>query len=258
MTMKALAFDPKHRYQTALAFQEDIDEFLRQIPDAPSSHDIAKFISDLFDDERQAMAEVIRMAMATPNLRTPTLHDTDEHEPALTSKVRRRMSFRNLTTFTVITASLTVLAVILLRLATGDARPLTKDRAIESPRSVTLRVSATPSDAVLTVDNWPTHENPVTLRLPEDTLQHEIRAVLRGYETVSRFVRLERDLSLDLVLQKTATPASLVPAGQNSSTNGDNATARRKKVNAASGADSSCDPPHYYKDGLKYFKRHCL
>ncbi|HEY5955811.1 MAG TPA: serine/threonine-protein kinase [Polyangiaceae bacterium] len=258
MTMKALAFDPKHRYQTALAFQEDIDDFLREISNVPSSHDISKFVSDLFAQEREVMASVIRTAMTTPSLQTPALHAVDVDEPSLLSWFKRRLSLGRSTKIATIAAASVVIGIVAIRLLHGRAGPVTMDGAVDTPRLVTLRIAAAPSGAVLTVDNRPTEQNPASLRLPADNRQHEVRAALSGYETVSRFVRLERDLSLLLALQPTATVASAAPASSNAPTSGGKATTRRKKTNTTGGADVSCDPPHYYKDGLKYFKRHCL
>lgn len=266
ITMKALAYDPKNRFQTALEFQAAIDDVLRQLPDAPSSDDISKFVSELFEKERQAMAEIIRAAMARPNGRSSAQRELAKRTPSLASMVRRRTPLRPLIAVGIITTLLTVMGAA-SRGFSNDTKSVSRASLAASPHSVMLRISATPSNAALTVDNWPTHENPVTLRLPQDDQPHEVRAVLTGYESVTRIIRLERDLSLDLVSRKAATAvASTAAAGtasaSNDSTNtslvasGHNVMTRQRKASART--DNSCNPPHYYKDGLKYFKPQCL
>jgi serine/threonine protein kinase len=257
MTMKALAFDPKHRYQTALEFQEAIEEYLRHIACAPSSQEIAEFVSGLFEQERRAMADVIRMAMTKPQVRSPSLRDTDENERTHNSIIRRRTSSKSVIVTGMISAVLVVAAIASLRLLI--ARGTTANAHGLEPRdSVTLRVAVVPSSAVIVVDNWPTHENPATLRLSRDSRAHEIRAALTGYESVRRLVHLEQDLTLDLVLQPTTAGATSATTPSTALPNGDSSIPRQRKATATRSPSETCDPPYYYRDGLKYFKRSCL
>ena len=125
---------------------------------------------------------------------------------------------------------------------------------------IQIRISAEPTGATLSVDGRTLDGNPAALTLAGDTLDHEVRATLSGYETYKKAVHFDRDLSLEIMLQPVAavpapsestdgvivSPKPTVPAQVNS------------KPSPKKAAKTNCDPPFIYENGIKTFKPGCL
>lgn len=62
IVMKALARDPDERYQTAGAMRDDLQDFLAVKSDTSIRQDLGNYVTNLFDDHRQEIADVIREA----------------------------------------------------------------------------------------------------------------------------------------------------------------------------------------------------
>lgn len=264
MTLKALAFEPADRYQTALDLQIAVDEFLlQQFEGGPSSREIGAFVAELFAVQRRQRAEAIRAAMSLPGTLPTPAEGADNTIAAVSVPARTRSAIRSLGLAGVVTTLVAFggagisLLVKTRPKETGQVDNVTA----EAHRSVSLRISVVPREAVVSVDNWPTHENPVLLRLPQDHLDHEVRAVLSGYESITRFVRLDSDLSLDLVLRKASPEVESkthVDVGVAPPTRQSSPPANREALRSAPTANGACNPPYYFKDGVKLFRPECL
>jgi hypothetical protein len=123
-------------------------------------------------------------------------------------------------------------------------------------------LAATPSTASLAVDGRTLTENPASLTVGVDDRDHEIRATLAGYEPYVRTVRFERDLSLDIMLQPSASPA--VPSPELPSAAAPRPAVKggrslpRAPVPITKSAKPNCDPPFYFDNGIKVYKPGCL
>jgi eukaryotic-like serine/threonine-protein kinase len=265
IVMKAMAFDPKDRYPTAFDLQKAIDEMLLQMPDAPSTREIATFVSELFAEQRKAMADLIGTAMSMPSLRLPHARSVPRTGASLRLPVRARSMARQLSVAGILSSVLVAGGVATWQLSLpgvgADSKPET---AAQNPQLVTLRVSVSPRDAVMSIDQQLTRENPVTLRLPRDGVEHEVRATRLGYEPISKFVRLDNDLSLDLVLAKVASrsapqvPATPGPIPSAPPGSVESSRHHAKRTRATDPPNHSCDPPFYYQSGMKIFNPKCL
>ena len=76
------------------------------------------------------------------------------------------------------------------------ARPPTPTADVE------LNIGASPPDARLFLDDRPLESNPYKGNLPGDAKPHQLRVEARGYATQSRSITLDRNVVLELALQK--------------------------------------------------------
>ncbi|HEY4116545.1 MAG TPA: protein kinase, partial [Byssovorax sp.] len=115
------------------------------------------------------------------------------------------------------------LAVVFWVMTRGQAAPAaaTTTAAPAAPPSATassaaaaptgdveLRVSATPSDAKIFVDDVLVKGNPYRGKLPRGDVTHTVRAEAEGYTTHTRTVTSMKDLDLELALQKDEKPSA--------------------------------------------------
>lgn len=87
------------------------------------------------------------------------------------------------------------------------AAPATTPEAV--PTDVHVSILTTPPDAQVTIDHarlW----TPADTKMTRDKLEHTVRVEAAGYDPVTETVRFERDVTMKVVLKKTAPP---VPSG---------------------------------------------
>jgi eukaryotic-like serine/threonine-protein kinase len=97
--------------------------------------------------------------------------------------------------------------------ATAQAEPTSARSTGEGAAEITARFSATPANAVLTLDDKALPENPFTGKYPRDKLVHRLRAAAPGHEVVTRELTFDADVQADLLLAPVAA-ASSAPARQ--------------------------------------------
>lgn len=129
-----------------------------------------------------------------------------------------------------------------------------------STTEVEVHLAVFPIGATLSLDGRTLLDNPAVLTVIPDTREHEIRATMRGYETYSKTVRFERDLSLDIMLQAAnapTTPTASDSTKSNASTLSVKGGVRRPAA-AGKKEKTNCSPPFYFDNGIKVFKPDCL
>ena len=94
-----------------------------------------------------------------------------------------------------------------LRGSTASAPDTVADPSAPPTTVVTLAISVTPLDARVLLDGLPI-DNPTELDRPVDNLPHELRAEAVGYSTLTRAIRLERDLTVIVDLAVTQSDVS--------------------------------------------------
>lgn len=240
---RALALELDQRYQDAASFRADLDSFIdgsRKV----TSRDVGERVSQLFETEREEIAEVIRQemmdvtgpdalpaqpeTMQLPSLGsssagsgTPSSRGTDASDPGLPVHLspeaevgaERRWLFRAL-------AGVLLLGVIglaahsLVRQTEPDqlsAAPVASASA-QVDLKVRVHVEVHPAEATLILDGKTLASNPYRGSHPRDGEAHELRVSAPGYAPRSVQLRLDRDVDLRLELTLAKPPAQGVSA----------------------------------------------
>jgi hypothetical protein len=125
----------------------------------------------------------------------------------------------------------------------GTAQPETKTTADEK-RNVSLQVTAFPKEAAIYLDDARMTGNPVSLNVPADARQHQLRAEAAGYEPTSTVRTFDKDTEVVLTLKKrepSSTPS------------------RKRAIAPTPAGKANCNPPYFFdENGLKTFKPECL
>jgi serine/threonine protein kinase len=185
-------------------------------------------------------------------------------------------------------AGLAVLAVALVRTPAShtEVAPSSAAPAPTPPRAIHFMVRATPEHAALYLDGARLSTNPFTTSLPADEREHELRITADGFLPVTRNVRFDRDVELQLAL--AAAPPAQQPAiadedtGATSRSAPARTKAARKVTRGKRGAsgtkpeapvteaaaapapkpaevNDACNPPYVVNElGIKRYKRECL
>jgi eukaryotic-like serine/threonine-protein kinase len=216
----ALATSIEHRYQSARAFQEALEDWLKQKHASPDS---AEYLKRLFARRIIARRELIDSALKT-EFAPSALHmlvkpaPSDSNVSSSFAGRRRAVSSRSVPPPKKV-AGPAIVAALLLVLVCGVGFLLLKPRAREvsppapvvvAPRPV-LVVESSPAGADLAVDGVDRGKTPLTLEL--DTGEHTLVVELDGYQPVTRTVRLPRrgervfvEVSLTQIPVPTPTP----------------------------------------------------
>jgi serine/threonine-protein kinase len=83
----------------------------------------------------------------------------------------------------------------------------------DKPERIEVRLSAQPSDAKLFLDGRALDQNPFVGSFPADQKDHELRIEAEGHETVTRRISFERDVMIELSLEKSASKKTAGPVG---------------------------------------------
>jgi serine/threonine-protein kinase len=128
----------------------------------------------------------------------------------------------------------------------------TATTATKSPEQVKLRITASPANAKLLLDDVPITPNPYSTSLPADGATHTIRAEAAGYEAESQIFASDKDANFTLSLKAADK------SGQKTQ-----AQSKRRVQPAISGsaakAEPNCTPAYIVDDdGIKMFKAECM
>ena len=272
IVMRALAPQAQARYATALELRYDLERYLADKSPATSLRDVSELMLGTFVAQREARKRQIHQAMSSaPSEAPPPI--PDGIEPLLRSATgisadKLVASPRRSPALWVALGAL-LLAVIGMGgvYAYFSAQKARSQQQVSTnpatPTRVQIRISASPTAAALFVDGRKLDENTATLTVIHDSVDHEIRATAAGYQDYRKFVRFERDVSLEVMLQPVASapaasaagdvvfanPKANVPPPVNNS---------RASSSAPKKTKSNCDPPFYYEGGIKTYKPGCL
>ncbi|HEY4157128.1 MAG TPA: serine/threonine-protein kinase [Polyangiaceae bacterium] len=288
LVMKALAPTPEQRFSTALELETRIDELLSDMSVRVSPRDIGRFVATCFartrtsiqgkiqaafgDDDTKTM-ELVLVAGAT-TLTAPGFASNASEEPA---RRGARARVQRVAAFAVALAAFVWLVSHRQERATTAApsRAAVVSTAMPSasppalPKPVTVRVTAFPADAALSLDGTALTSNPFHGEFPRDARDHLVRVSAAGYEPAVATAHFDDDVELVLVLKKQLAPRNVEPGSA------EPRAAAKRAVNPASPASparaaspasaasltsaANCTPPYTIDArGIKKFKSECL
>ncbi|HEY3495693.1 MAG TPA: serine/threonine-protein kinase [Polyangiaceae bacterium] len=295
IVMKALATDPRDRYQTALEIQQDLEAYLEMFGDQIKQKDIARYVSALFADRRaeiQALVErQLALAVTDESSRSRSIVSSDGR----TTSTGTRPSFVP----TIVaepspekgsTGLKVVLALGAVLLAVGGFYFLRSRAEAEAPKPVvaqpvpqaaptattaTVEFRATPPEAKLFLDGQPLPSNPTSRVLEIDGAIHRLKAEADGFATATAEFKATRDTVLELSLNALTESPSPVEAPSSSASSKKPSGGRNWKrppeppvappptptptPTPATGKPASCAAPFFVdKDGIKRIRPECL
>ena len=278
--MKALAPDPEGRYRSALELKQAVDGYLARNYPATTVAELGEIVATLFEKQREARSKHIHMALTAPlSEPPPPISDapqTTSHDTHLTARVIEDERRKTIILTAAIAAGTLLLVfsgmLVLLRWHGNSATVTTlsapsKVATVQPSAQAQIRLSASPANALLTLDGALVSGNPAVLTVLVDGREHDIRATAPGYAPDGRRVRFERDLSLEIALSaqvSAATEQASAPISSVTSTSPrpERADSVRKKsstVRVPNPTQSgTCNPPYYFENGLKHYKLGCL
>lgn len=282
---RALSLDREARYESALDFQSDLDQYLATLGGALRNRDIGRALGKMFDDVREERRRTIEQQLA----RSDTLHDIQlsslplpeltsfsnvpGRNPLATSRIRPGPKL--LVALALLTMGLfaTVLfwpqspttpKVAPPKAAKNDAPlPRASIRSTDIPDTIALRITAFPRRARLILDGEPLSTNPHVHRvLREANERHELVVEADGFVPEERVLTFSHDQEFVLTLHpvapkpKTAPVVAPKPRIQPSPPP---SPARVPRPDPEASPQSPCEKPFYYDHrGIKKYRPECL
>lgn len=280
---RALSFAPEDRYTTALEFQTTLDQYLSTLGGALRNRDIGRALSKMFDDVREERRTTIEQQLA----RQDTLHDIQLIEsplPELTSfsnvEAPRPLGSYRFRAGPKLLVFLALLAMSIFALTlfwpSGErnvaSRPkddveLSKKEPPPTPptapETISLRVTAFPRDAKLTLDGVVLPNNPHAARVARDKMhRHPLLVEAKGYQSESHYLVFSEDQDLVVTLQPAdlswkkpvaarPTPRPKMPRPSQPPPDETAAEVEAPKPN--------CSTPFFYDErGVKKYRPECL
>lgn len=147
--------------------------------------------------------------------------------------------------------------------ATQEAAP-----AAAAPALRALSIDVTPRDARITVDGKPVSGNPAVSNVTVGS-EHVVRVEREGYLPSERNVQVNDNLAMNVNLAPSEQPEAVAPAPPKAEPRAQAGRVVRRAPHAApsaakaapsTGRDTSkdCDPPFYFKGGIKTYKPGCI
>lgn len=282
---KALAYVRENRYQTIAVMQREIEAYMAAHSMRVTTQEIGRQIAEWFGDERVQAQHLIEshlsndtyvswsritttlpgeFASQTPPLATATLTVRDLPRGTFSSiqaepnKKTPRWSRR-----AGLPLGLLLLGAFALWLLPSRAAPppavyaSTAATAPAEVRNVTIRVTAFPATATVSIDDIASIENPYVRTVSPDDAWHELRVEAVGHKTSTQQIQFQSDL--EIVVSLDPEPPITEPVQRNGS-----AGMRRGQTPGHAQAPThepkpSCTPPYTYDArGVKHFKPECL
>ncbi|HZO14070.1 MAG TPA: serine/threonine-protein kinase, partial [Polyangiaceae bacterium] len=221
-----------------------IHEMRAKMAHGNANHELGEYIADLFADDRhdiqgkiehqmKALAEathpelieavqISRKITPSADQEAPTeLHDAADAESSHSSDAPMTatpgLSPSNRRLWFAAAAAVVVVGAVALAFNKDDAQPQTpvqpsapvQASAAPEPSSpneetVRVRVSVTPSDAIVTLDGKRLDGNPFDARMQRDDRTHTLTVEAPGHKTESHTISLARDVELDIELRSTS------------------------------------------------------
>jgi serine/threonine-protein kinase len=236
--MKALALSPGDRYANAAEFQAALEAWRKRLASHPTAADLGQMVESLAGDSRARIRAAVEAQVRKPPSpevtgSIPALWATGVSSP---SGVRLNSSFsesigalsamplpsrRSLLVFGGAVAGLLAalaVAVALARIIDPKPAPPAARVSASAPAAspsaafVSVKVSASPPEAKLYLDDAELFSNPTTAKFVRDGATHRIRATATGYQTKSQLLAFDSDeVSAELSLDPAPrTPRPLV------------------------------------------------
>jgi serine/threonine-protein kinase len=278
---KALAGERDERFGSALEMQAALDEYIDALDDPPHHRDLGKAVATLFAEERKQTRQVIEEQLSkvarlsqseyerVQPIELTTFASVSGAMPARTSFSDEQAQAARRTQAIGIAALLVTSLVLLVAFGWGYFRRpeaasvaaassivMPAPAAPELPKRVTVRVTAFPATAKLSLGGELLPSNPLVQsfqRDPARTLMLVAEAPAHQRET--RVIRLDQDCDVVLTLTPEA-PVSAVKIRPKAK------AARKESLTPAVTAavpEPDCNPPYFFDErGVKKYKPRCL
>jgi eukaryotic-like serine/threonine-protein kinase len=245
---KALSMRPEDRHATADELRLDIEQFLAESGKLVTARrQIAPMVGELFKDKRAEIRSIIEKQLASVEDGAPstdiTVVPTDStSNPSLSVSVRtqpvglpeppaasvatqtnanatvqapRSNSMRPVI-FVALAALVAVAAISIWKTSVSKAGASTTEA--KKVEDVSVRLSANPTTARVSLDDNPLQPLPLDIRVSRDDRLHHVRVEAEGYETRSQTLSFARDVVMTFELTRrgsdptTATSETKRPA----------------------------------------------
>jgi serine/threonine-protein kinase len=270
---RALAPDREQRYQTALDFELQLEEYLATRSHYASARELGKFMSERFAETRSAIEQRIENELghgessrppagsllprsATPSRTGYTASRSAPDEPPRSRLWIYAVAF--------VALGLAILAWGVREKPGRASNDSPAPSAAQSPRSVTISIEARPTTASIWLDDVPL-PNPYSAEHARDGELHRVRVAAPGYVTEDTEVRFDADVRMFRSLLPERAPeissgsvvsTAALPPHAHPTAPAANAPSARASTPAP---PASCDPPYYLDArGIKKFKPECL
>ncbi len=284
---RALTLDPEDRYETALEFQSDLEEYISTLGAPLKNSDLGRALSKMFDDVRKERSLTIETQLSRTSATLIALGPQNPL-PELTSFSNIRLAKRpplstRLTIPALILGGLLCFGCFLFALWWPALGENTKPPSPITPaqETVRIRITAFPMTAQLLLDGTPLNENPSASDYEKDNAkEHIVDISAEGYLT-QRYILVfdqNRDLVAALVREdpdklsavpeteaeietvaaprKSLTPPAPVPPASRIAPK---TPPLPQPAGASTAGASDCSPPYYYDArGIKKYRPECL
>jgi serine/threonine-protein kinase len=282
---RATAGEPADRYQSALEMQQALDAYRRRLPRVCSPRDVGEALAQAFAEDRAAEREHVRLALKDPSIPPPPVSDPI---PGSDTEVTPPDTSRAALWWLAAAAIIGLAAFAGSKYLNAPApAPATDAPSEATPRSARLVFRVSPAQARVEIDGTPRGTGHFEITVPADTSDHRVVVSAPGHASASRLVRFDREQTLDFTLlpEPAATPAPSEPDSSTSASNdtpesGSEASKSGRKSRRAAPAPrrasptepktaapepekttqtpADCDPPYYFKNGVKTYRSECL
>jgi serine/threonine-protein kinase len=220
--MRALAFEPRDRFATALEFKDALTEYIANHRMAMSADELGNYVSRMFAEERAQLRDVIEAHFARSHTSTSVAPVVDATvsvpnvETAPAPSVRRKPPIWALAAGAIALSGLVVAVVAGAggarrpsESATGIAPPDTRGHASQSLQT-RLTVRGNPAQAAIYLDDVLLAGNPVIQSFPRDGAPHALRVEAPGHVTKQSKVFLDSSsVIVDVDLDPTPAPSAV-------------------------------------------------
>lgn len=273
--MKAMAPDPDDRYSTAIEMQHALESYRRRAFGPSTTRAVGAALAATFEQEREdnrhVIAQALHESVPPPSPEISAILLSNPPPPEAASRGRGLLWFMGVI--------LAVAAAGALFVRTrGESHLGQVSSSLPTVSSVHVAIRATPADAKIAIDGTERGAGNLVFDVPRDARTHEISVSAPGFAAVERTIRFDGDQELSIAL---APVAKADGDAQRAEPN----TARSESGKASSGAQrprsrvvapppqepaqpnkpapaaapqANCDPPYYFKGGIKTYKPECL
>jgi serine/threonine protein kinase len=236
IVLKALARDPKQRYQSAAEFGRALEAYLVKERTVVSDSDVGTMLKAALHETIERRAQSIDDAVdaiegrgepelitpvpvtpvpAAPGDDAPTLTGATSQLPAVAVTVSRKRSF--VLPSAIGGAALAIVLAVFLwprsetkpdTVATGasavvpSVAPPEPTAITPAPVNVVITLRAEPANAQWSIDDGPPLPNPQTLEAAQGAAPRRVRATAPGYEATEQLVRFDMSREVVLSLRK--------------------------------------------------------
>lgn len=247
---RATAANPGARYPSALALRNDLDRYLAHQGRRPAMRDVGVSLAEAFAAERKKTAAIIRAALKERETVAPPVEYSSNEVPPRSHRSQSQHAARS-GIWVLLVSLVFLVGVILVALSTSSSWRErigldAPDPGVPSAETIQLEVPSAPalpsSHRSIDLDEQEAAPDHAPARAGQDPSEIDSS---QGDSTRTQRVKKWRP--------KTQTPPildSTEPAFPQPSRPSPGATPQASGVN--------CNPPFYYKDGIKTYRPECL